>query len=155
VTPSDQATLGQAKRWLLDHVDQGERCPCCTQMAKVYYRAVTSTAARALIVLHHRGGWVHVPSEAGLARAGGEIARMAYWQLIEEGDATRTDGGHAGWWRITETGRAWVRQEITIPKYARIYDGRCLGLKGEPTSITDTLGRRFNLRELMAAWQDV
>lgn len=143
-------TLQEARDWLRARVDKGERCPCCNQFAKVYKRQVTSTSAAALVTMWSRHGFdvVHLPT---LTRMGGDTCKMVYWGLIEEESTRRTDGGRAGWWAVTPKGRDWILGKITIPKYARVYDGRCLGLTGNPVTIQQALGKRFDLQELMAA----
>jgi hypothetical protein len=44
---------------------------------------------------------------------------------------------------------AWVQNQVAVAKYARIYDSRCLNLTGPDTTIADSLGSRFDYRELM------
>lgn len=140
--------------WLRGHVDDGVRCPACDQMAKVYKRPLHSGVARVLIAMYHDDsdpeGWVYIPSLRGI-ELGGDTAKARYWGLIEERPERRDDGGRAGWWRLTNLGRSFVRGTVSIPKYARIYDGRCLGLKGDPVTIRDVLGQKFNYDDLMGA----
>ena len=78
-----------------------------------------------------------------------EESKLRYWGLTEEEHTLRPDGGRAGWWRVTTKGETWVLNKALVPKYARIYDGRCLGLLGDPITIVDALGDKFNYRELM------
>lgn len=144
-----RVTLDEAREWLRDRVNDGVACPCCTQFAKVYVRAVTSTSAWSLIRLYRAAGldFAHWPSVIGRKQA--DEAKLVYWGLVEEKLKTRDDGGRAGWWRVTAHGERWIWGDITIPKYARIYDGRCLGLHGDQVTINDALGEKFRLDELM------
>lgn len=145
----DGMTLGEARALLRTLVDDGARCPCCTQFAKVYRRKINSTNARSLITLWRAGGadtFLHAPSLPGDTH---EISQMEWWGLIEEEKVLRPDGGRAGWWKITPTGVAFVSDNLRLPKYALVYDGRCLGLRGDLTGIRDALGSRFDYRELM------
>lgn len=146
------ATLEEAREWLRQRVgDGGAKCPCCTQFAKVYKRKVNSTMARTLITMYRHGARVtfaHGPSLPGDTH---EVSQLVWWGLVEEERALREDGGRAGWWRLTPKGYAFLVGAITVPKYALIYDSRCLGLDGEQTSITEALGSRFNYSELMSA----
>lgn len=153
-------SLEEAKSWLRDQVDDGARCPCCTQHAKVYKRALYASIARELMLLWRETGtnFGHWPTIHGTARKslrlgaqGTALPKAAYWALIEDSDVPREDGGRAGWWRVTAKGDAFCRGQITVPKYARVYDGRCLGLIGEPIGIHEALGEKFNYEELMAA----
>jgi hypothetical protein len=148
--PNDHWTLGDTRDWLRRRLEDGEHCPCCTQFAKVYRRKITSTSARALITMFRAGAQYepkHLPTVLGRKQA--DETKMAYWGLIQEESAQRSDGGRAGWWQITELGVEWIHGRVAMPRYARIYDGRCLALVGEPTTIQDCLGTRFNLSELM------
>ena len=52
---------------------------------------------------------------------------------------------------LDETGRSFVRGACGMPKYARVYDGRCLSLTGELRDIRTSLGKRFNYEELMSS----
>lgn len=143
---------------LRELVDDGCSCPLCTQFAKVYRRKIHATMARELIHFYRRAGvgeWFDLPLLAGEVSGKrraytGDSAKLRYWGLMVENDARREDGGRAGWWQVTERGRAWVLRQLLIPKYARVYDGRCLGHEGEHVSILDALGTRFDYHELMA-----
>lgn len=144
-------SLAAAREWLRDRVDKGAKCPCCGQFAKVYRRKITSPMARVLIAMyrHDPTGWVYLP-ELGLSR--GDEAKMRYWGLVEPmPDSVRKDGSsRVGIWRLTALGRLWVQNSARVPKYVRIYDGRCLGFDdSEMASIVDALGTRFNYSELM------
>lgn len=145
-----QMSLRDAQDWLRDRVDDGAKCPCCTQYAKVYRRKINGAQARSLITIWRRYGtdWCHVPTV--IPTGSREESKLAHWNLMEELGEAREDGGRSGWWRITDVGAAYVLGEVSVPKYARIYDGRCLGFDGELQSIIDALGVKFNYRELMA-----
>jgi hypothetical protein len=148
--PSDDGTLREARDWLRERVDEGATCPCCTQLAKVYRRRIHATLARAIITLYRHGGagqFVHAPSLPGDTH---EISQAVWWGLIQEDEAVREDRGRAGWWRVTPRGVAFILQETQVPKYARVYDGRCLGLTGDPVWISDALGAKFSYADLMA-----
>jgi hypothetical protein len=154
----DASTLGEARDWLRERVEHGERCPCCTQFAKVYRRALPSATARAMIALHRHsapGEFVFLPplldAMHGTPALGGYATLGHFWGLLEQQPGEREDGSwRVGWWRLTPNGRAYVIGALpAVPKYARIYDGRCLGLDGPPWSITDALGSKFDYRELM------
>jgi hypothetical protein len=96
--------------------------------------------------------WCHVRRLRSRSHAGDnrEESKLRYWGLIEEETDLRPDGGRSGWWRLTPTGKDWVLNLSGVLKYALVYNGRCLGLSGQPVSIVDALGTRFDYRELMA-----
>lgn len=146
----DSTPLGDARRWLRQRVDEGAQCPCCTQLAKVYRRKINAGMARSLIAIYQVGGrdWVHLPTQIG-ARSR-EEGKLAYWGLLEEDTNPRPDGGRGGYWRVTARGERFLKGEIEVPKYVRIFDGRLLGFTGTDwVSIRDAIGDKFNYDELM------
>lgn len=148
--PSEDGTLREAKDWLRDKLSEGASCPCCTQLAKVYQRSLNSGMAHSLIAVWQVGGmdWVHLPTQ--IPARSREEGKLKYWGLLEEDSEKREDGGRAGWWRVTPRGLAFILQEIQVPKYARVYDGRCLGFVGDSIWISDALGTKFSYADLMA-----
>jgi hypothetical protein len=155
-TPTDRTTLADAKDWLRGKLDEGAECPLCTQRVQTYKRKLNLTMVRALALLA-RGQkelaldvYLHAPTvlekHAGLAR---EVGKLAYWDLVIEGSNKRTDGGHAGMWRVSLDGIAFLRGEKRVRKYAKVYNGRRLGFDGEMVSVKDVAGA-FDLRELLA-----
>ena len=151
--PGPSTSLGEARAWLRKRVGEGERCPCCQQFAKVYKRSINSSMARALVTMYRVAGtdWVKMSDALGAGKVDrADEAKLRYWKLIEEEPELRPDGGRAGWWRVTDLGRQFVLGTVTVPKYAHVYDGRCLGLEGAPVRIEEALGNRFDLSELMA-----
>lgn len=143
-------SLGQAKQWLRTRVEEGERCPCCGQMAKVYKRKINSGMAKALIVMYKHAGtdWFYLPNIRSQWQ-GRDEAILRYFGLIEEATEKREDGGRAGWWRVTEVGQAYVLNQTKTYKYARVYDGKCMGLVGDLVGIKEALGDKFDYAELM------
>lgn len=147
---ADSVTLGVARNWLRARVDKGARCPCCQQMSKVYRRKINAGMARSLIAMYQVGrrDWVHLPTQIG-ARSR-EEGKLAYWGLIEEQITPRDDGGRAGYWRVTALGEQFLKAKVSLPKYARIYDGRLLSLdQSEMVTIRDVIGDKFDYNELM------
>lgn len=145
-----ETPLNIAQAWLREHLDEGAPCPCCTQLARRYKRTITSSSARSLITVwrtvgHGTGHWPTI-----LNHGGADEAKMVHWGLIDEAQVERDDGGRAGYWRITDLGARWVRGEVTVPKFIHLYDGRLLGRPfGMPWSITQALGKRFDLQALL------
>lgn len=153
--PGPLTPLHEAKAWLRERVYDGERCPCCTQHVQAYRWSLYATAIRALALYYRLGdttGFVHSSEIKALGHRGqGDAARLRLWGLVENDERRREDGGRSGNWRVTELGGAFLRGEASIRKYAKVYDGRCLGFEGEPVTVYDVAGVAFNFRELMAA----
>jgi hypothetical protein len=148
----DEMPLGEARTCLRGLVEEGHTCPLCQQLAKVYRRTLNAGMARALVVFYRQAGtdWAHKPTLLdGLGAAARDESLLRFWGLFEEESAVREDGGRASVWRVTPQGEAWVKCETTVPKYVRVYAGRCLGLEGDPITVRDALGNRFDYGELM------
>lgn len=142
--------LAHLKVWLRERADAGATCPVCEQNVKVYRRKINSGMARSLIQMYRAGGleFIHVPTAIG-ARSR-EEGKLAYWALVEEEKVRRPDGGRAGYWRVTELGELFILGKVSMPKYARVYNGRVLSLlPAEQVTIKDALGTKFDYHELM------
>lgn len=151
---TNDMTIGTARAILTDKLLNGAevQCPTCSQHAKVYRRAITSTMAADLIRMWHakgdEDGWMHLPTALG--HNTGDTAKLAYWGLIEPMPSTRTDGSpRTGWWRLTFDGELFAQGKTLARKYVHVYDGRVQGASGELITIRDALGARFNYDELM------
>lgn len=158
------ASLEEARTWLRNRIDKGAKCPCCTQLAKIYRRKLSSSMAYVLMIMVREyrlngGAWMHVPSmlnRKGLkphvaASVRGDWAKLVYWGLIEEepkpdDDTTRRTSGS---WRPTGAGIAFCNNAQTVPRYAYVFDGRALRMSEELTDIKQALGDRFDYEELM------
>lgn len=86
----------------------------------------------------------------GAVRNTGDITKLRYWNLIEEDLRVREDGSkRAGYWKITELGREFAEGKVAVQSHAKVFNAKCYGLEGEPISIQDALGNKFNYDELM------
>jgi hypothetical protein len=164
--PTGEGTLADAQRWLLQHIEKGAKCPCCTQFAKVYKNPLNASMACAIIQIsrcpkHKKdaAGFLHVPShlnDCGLsprtaAAVRGHWPKLMHWGLIEPKIADREDGSwRNGYWRILPSGINYIHRRISVPRYVHIYNSIPLGLFGEPWPIDRALGTHFNYAELMA-----
>lgn len=139
----DSAPLGEAREWLREQVrDDGAKCPCCSQFAKVYRRKLNSGMARSLIRMYLVGGrgWVNITTD--IPARSREEGKLPYWELAEPHEIR-------GIWRVTELGERWVKDMAEVPRHAEVYDGRCLRLLGDPIRIREALGAKFDYDELM------
>ena len=146
------STITEARAWLRERLQEGAKCPCCTQNARTYKRTITRGAAAGLVhayLAHGVDNLFHAPSDPALARLGGEWARLALWNLIEEAPTARDDGGRAGYWMVTPKGAGFVRDGLLVPKHLYLFDGRVMGSSLEQLTIREALGHRFDLRELL------
>ncbi len=145
---------GDAVEYVAKHVrdrrDKGTVCPGCGQFAKVYRRKLNSGMARSLIAMYRAAGttWTNVTEVTD--RRSREEGKLAYWGLVEEAPDGREDGGRAGLWRVTRKGELFVLNLTTVPSYAEVYNGHCLRIFGDETTISRALGSKFNYSDLMA-----
>lgn len=141
-------TIEAGKRWLLSRLDDGDHCPLCGQHAKMYKRKINAGMARSLIHMYRSAGtgWIHVKLIGAASR---EEGKLAYWGLVEEQKGSGLHGGRAGYWRVTDKGRAFLQGQLTVPKYAKVYDGKVRGFEGDPVTIKDALGTKFDYNDLM------
>ena len=162
----NKTTLKEAKAWLRERLDDGAKCPCCTQRAQTYKRKLNSGMAASLLAIYQRtkqlqpkDGWLHIPkdfvgADKKLATVLGnrEYARLRYWGLLEQfgGPNEDADTRFSGKWRLTKLGEEFVLGEVDVPELMVLYDGRLMKKSTEKTDIRKALGSRFNYDELMA-----
>ena len=159
-TKNLQATIAQAQTYII-RMDGGIPCPCCGQFVKEYRRKLNSTMARWLIELcrrteapDSRDQYLSVSDEWSLAinRGTGDVAKLAYWGLIEDkpkdpdDDTRRT----SGLWKPTDLGRKFAWGMVRVPSHVLVYNGNARpDDSAELVGIQDCLGSKFNYRELM------
>jgi len=152
--PNSLNSLGEARTWLRDHLEEGERCPCCERTAKVYKRTIHTTMARNLIRAYRAHYQAPFRPIDLLGATSPDFVKLRYWDLLVEVDpeTVRDDGSpRTGRWSITNSGIAFIRDAVKVPKYAHIYDGRRLKHSGDPVGIRDCLGQKFSYAALMNA----
>ena len=155
--PEDIETLAEAREWIKEQIqNKGAMCPCCKQFAKVHARKMTASMGQGLVTMYRAGefDYHHIPSLFTRARvaASNDGALTRHWGFIEpmpEAPARGDGNPRKGWWRLTDSGRAFIEGRITSQKKCMIYSQRFLGLTGERVSISDVLGEPFDYRELM------
>jgi len=134
--------------------DKGCDCPVCGQFVKVYKRKINSFMARQLIHMHKNygnGQWVHARNLVLGSTSCGDLSKLSYWGLIQKQPHNEGDDGKktSGFWRITDKGNEFAAGRGYVEAYAMVYNGRCLELTGEPVTIQQCLGDKFDYMELM------
>lgn len=163
------STLEQAQDWLRARLDDGAKCPCCKQHAKIYKRKLNSGMAASLIAFakvtqqtQPKDGWLKVPDDfvqttkLVTVLSNREYNKLRFWGLLEgqgPDQSLEADTPYSGMWRITELGLKFVRGDAKVARHVYLYDNR--QMKG-PTSgvveeidIKQALGDKFNYIELM------
>lgn len=158
-TVTDPISLADARaRWFQTTlIDGGGHCPCCDRWGKEYKRAINGTMAASigwLAGIGQPGGeWIDVPRRAPrFVLASNQLPTMAWWKMCERNDSTASeeDKKHSGYWRVTELGARWARNEVAVPRYAVTYNSTVRRLEGEMVRISDVLGERFSYADIMA-----
>jgi hypothetical protein len=148
-----------------DQMSKGHVCDACGQLVKLYKRRLNNAMAYALILLNRRektdDPFFHVPTylsgqTSGVTVRGGDWAKLVYWDLIEPLARTRADGSkRSGFYRLTDKGRQFAEDKITLPRYAFVFNQTLYGFSDglkypkETTTIREALGAKFNYAELM------
>lgn len=146
-------TLEDARTEVREGRKEGVTCPCCGQFAKVYRRKIHSTMARNLIDAYFKfgtGQQFRPIDEFG--KDSPDFIKLQYWGILLEvdPDAVRDDGSNrTGWWMLSSRAAGFVRGITTVTEYALIYNGEQIDTAGDPVSIRDCLGKRFDYDELM------
>lgn len=139
-------------------------CPLCDQTVKVYYRSITPAMAYCLIkvyrntLLNHLSdhvniltGLVNIPALFKDNHAvQSDFTKLKFWGLIEPG----TDAEKAGMWRLSDKGRKFVENKLSVQKYAKVYNDTFKGFDGEMEDILMCLDGKYNYTHLMTAPAD-
>lgn len=140
-----RTSLGTAKEYMRQRIEEGVHCVLCEQYARVYRRKLNSGMAQALVMMYRAAGldWCYRPDVLrDLKTSAHDNTLLHYWGLWERGD-------EVGWWRVTTLGEEFIRDEIEVPRFAVIYNSELLRLDGPWIDIHQALGDKFDLDELM------
>ena len=142
-------SLDKAKQKLRENFEAGIECPCCGRLVKAYKRKLNSGMARALIIIHKLtkdGTYIHVQNEfvkLGLKATTMDYAYAEKWKFIY------ADPDQNGYWRITSKGSDFVYDEINVPEYCLVYNGKVYKWSDNDISIKTALTTSFDYAELM------
>lgn len=156
---------GVESKWIRRHMENGCTCPLCGQHVKLYRRKITGEMARVLLLLYRHfkkyphSNPVHVDSflsaVCGRRRPkGNNHSLLVHWGLLVKCPprvARSTGEKRDGYYRITISGRSFIRQQCTVSKYAFIYNNKRIGWSDEDVGLRDVIESRFNLEELLDA----
>lgn len=145
VAPTATTTIEHAKMYLRAHMGEGEDCPVCGRFTRMYRRNISGHMAQGLLAQYRAAG-TRVVDTRGVwpasSTGGPNVSLLRFWHLIEPGAEPRT-------WRVTDLGVRWIMGEVTVQKYAFLFDNRCFGLDGEQLAFSEALGIPFDLDALM------
>lgn len=163
--PKPGVSLDTARSAFRDKLNDGVSCPCCQRYAKRYRRAINATMAGALCALVARRNkgqeWVRaeevgadlraLPAFERVSYPHGEIGKLAFpaWGLVESKPSSEPSKKNTGLWRATARGAAFVRGDLTVPKYLFVYDNHVDAVSTEEVSIRQCFKANFSYEELL------
>lgn len=147
-------TIAESKQFLKKNYDKGCICPACGQFVKLYKRKLNSGMAVTLIHMYNYNAyaWINVKDflREKKLRNNHDWTLLKYWGILEEKPGKPGHGGKTlGEWRITNKGREFVLNRLSVPKRILIYNSQFQGFDTDITSIINSLGEKFIYRELM------
>lgn len=165
-------TIAEAREFLVKNAKKGCHCPCCERFFKIYRWPLNATKAKCLIglvlVYERMNTWVHVRDiplkdlekigkpgkvkkigDKDVRVAGGDLAKLVHWGLIEAKRNKDTSKRASGMWRPTQRGIEFVYGDIKVPSH--IYLNRNKLLKVEPVEIDISWSLKvpFNYQAIM------
>lgn len=145
-------TIKEAKEHLAKNYKDGTACPCCNQYVRQYKRKLNSVMARCLIKLSKMGpGYHHVKDIVkGISDTGtNDFSKLKHWNFITEQMNADTKKKHSGMWCITTSGQEFANHKTIVAEYVMIYNGQNQGFSTSYTSISESLGKKFDYQELI------
>ena len=156
----DHNTVKEARDYLIKGLHDGVECPVCCQHAQIYRYKLYATSAQALIRLYaltqtfpsvvywHISNYAEAATDRPRAP---HFAELRFWGLIARRENPKPGQNSAGYWCITEKGKAFVRGEISLHSRILVFNNTFQGFEdnSESISIRDALQNKFNYQELM------
>jgi hypothetical protein len=139
--------------WYLTIANDGGYCPCCDKWGKISSQGMSEARALTLLWIHrtpHEDGWVNVAKLAPkwILRAK-NFSLMKHWGLIESDVNTTQNRRGSGRWRVTDKGRSFINETISVPAKVWLYNDEIQGWSTDHVYFRDCFGVRFNFDEIM------
>jgi hypothetical protein len=154
----DDWSLAHAREHLRERVENGIKCPCCGQFAKVYRRKLNSGMAASLLWLvktfEKTQTWVEVQKKAPrYVMANREMGKLVHWGLVElQENLDDPKRKTIGLWRPTGTGVDFIYGRLVVPCRVYLYDNTVVGFDSKRIGIREALetkNNKFDYDELM------
>ena len=146
----DQPLLDRMRvSWWKAAEGQGAICPCCDRKGKVYRIKLHRTFAYALRWTYLNGekdGWVDVQNKGPrFILKSKNYGMLTHWGMLESA------GNRSGLWRVTQKGKDFMDNLITVPSSIFIYDNKAWGESDEQVSFQGCFKEAFDYDEMMSA----
>jgi len=154
-------TLAELTAYISQHTKKGIHCPVCNGMVKLYKRKINKSNAICLKEMYeisekfgyrfyHITEMMALSPDMAVKLNGGEFARMRHWGFIEELPKNGFDDKKAsGYWKMTERGKSFCRNELKVHKNILLLNNQVLGFAGKEVDINACLKFKFSFTELM------
>lgn len=150
-------SLEEARIYVDRNASKGVICPCCSQYVRTYNRKMNSGMSIVLIYLYltGRNDWIQVKQFllSMKYKNNHDWTLLKYWGLLEQKEKSPEDSDklkYLGYWKVTEKGRLFVKNTITVRERIVLRNNDFKGYDGGYISIIDSLGKHFNYSELMS-----
>ena len=151
-------TIAEAKEYLVNNFDEGTTCPCCNQIVKLNTYKMSFGHAKVMIEMYkmHANGaeWIHVNSE--IKPQGRQFSEAKHWYLIEPMKGKVEGKRTSGFWRLTESGKRFVLDQIRVQEEIKVFKDRRYQkweTSVKTVNIKEALRNRFNYDELMTGFK--
>jgi hypothetical protein len=152
------STIKEAKAYLRANFEKGIDCPCCRQFVKLYKRKLNSGMAVTLLRIYNESKgdeekWIPVKEflRINKYKNSHDWTLLKHWGLLEEKEHIENNTTKSsGYWKITEKGKEFVMNKISVPNKVHIYNNIVLGFSEDKTTIIESLGKHFNYKELFS-----
>ena len=140
----------------IGQLENGLKCPHCGQSCKLYNRRLLPNMVRWLLDLCYRhavtGTWVHTTA---IKSRGGDYGKLKFWEFMERQPNPKDPKNvRSGYWRPTAKGIQFIKNQISVREFARVFDDTCYRFEGPLVNAQTILQTRgnFNYTQLMAQY---
>jgi hypothetical protein len=145
---------------------EGQTCPCCSQLVKLYRRKLSVRMIEGLVTLYRvhvqvMNGQVQDPENVirdpgsvwvrhNLFAAEGErnYSLLRFWGLMVPRDTRTATDNASGFWSITYEGVQFVCGKFAVPEYVYVFNNVMHSVSEKKVVITDVVSK-FDYAELM------
>jgi len=161
-SPKEKERFGLINDWLVEKMQGpgGTFCPLCKQRVKLYLRTINKSMVKGLVLIykyyltHNKNVPLHIEGYLKRCRVSsavrGDITKLCYWGLLKRYEKIKQDvSERRGKYWITADGEAFVRGNLKVPRYAKIFNKKFYGFEGDKIGIGDAMKTVFNYDEEM------
>ena len=149
----DYGSLAEARK----HVEEkrfnpeGVKCPCCSQKAKAWKKALISTAVADLIRLVKLAGSgpMHI-DDFTLTPKDRNFSQLKLWGLVKTVSDVKGKRS-SGVWQATTRGQLFAQNMVQVQSHVVTYNNELIKFDGPNVYAKDVLGTKFNFEKL---WDD-